>query len=157
MATASRGSSTSTPTATCRPTRARRAPPAAPASTIPSCSAASASWPGAAMPTIRPLASDDRPLVDAALRSDGTFRDDEVVVAMELIDASLAGDPSYLVRAAEGDGRVAGYICFGQTPMTAGTWDLYWVVTHAQARGRGVAGTLIEAMEAEIRARGATA
>jgi len=109
------------------------------------------------MPTIRPLASDDRPLVDAALRSDGTFRDDEVVVAMELIDASLAGDPSYLVRVAEVDGRVAGYICFGQTPMTAGTWDLYWVVTHAQARGRGVAGTLIEAMEAEIRARGATA
>lgn len=109
------------------------------------------------MPTIRPLAPEDRPLLEAALRSDGTFRDDEVDVALELIDASLGGDPSYLVQVAEIDGQVAGYICFGPTPMTAGTWDLYWVVTHAQARGRGIAGALIEAMEAEIRPRGATA
>jgi ribosomal protein S18 acetylase RimI-like enzyme len=105
----------------------------------------------------RPLAPHDRPHLEAALRSDGTFRDDEVAVALELIDASLAGDPSYRVRVAVADDRVVGYICFGATPMTDGTWDLYWIVTHAEARGRGVAGALIGAMETEIRPLGATA
>jgi ribosomal protein S18 acetylase RimI-like enzyme len=38
--------------------------------------------------------------------------------------------------------------------MTVCTYDLYWIVTHAQARGQGVARALIEAMEAELRSRG---
>ena len=29
------------------------------------------------------------------------------------------------------------YACFGQTPMTDATFDLYWLVTSAAARGRG--------------------
>ncbi len=40
--------------------------------------------------------------------------------------------------------------------MTASTYDLYWIVAHAEARGRGVAGALIETMEEELRQRGAT-
>jgi putative acetyltransferase len=38
--------------------------------------------------------------------------------------------------------------------MTASTYDLYWIVTHAECRGQGVAGTLIHAMEQDLRARG---
>lgn len=56
---------------------------------------------------------------------------------------------------ADCDGRLAGYICYGPTPMTAGTWDLYWIVTHAEMRGRGVARALVEQMESEVRALGA--
>jgi ribosomal protein S18 acetylase RimI-like enzyme len=50
---------------------------------------------------------------------------------------------------------VIGYACFGPTPMTDGTWDLYWIVTAPEARGRGVAGALLASMEAEIGALGA--
>ena len=39
--------------------------------------------------------------------------------------------------------------------MTEGTWDLYWIVTHPEARGRGVARTLVERMESELRGIGA--
>jgi len=114
------------------------------------------------MPTVRKLEPTDRASLEAALRSDGTFRDDEVAVALELIDEALAGSTDYLVRVAELDAgsdaaRVAGYICFGPTPMTAATYDLYWIVVHADARGRGVAGALIETMERELAARSATA
>ena len=47
-----------------------------------------------------------------------------------------------------------GYVCFGPTPMTRATWDLYWVVVDASARGRGVARALIAAMETDLAARG---
>ena len=109
-------------------------------------------------PTIRGLEPGDRQHLEAALRSDGTFRDDEVAVALELIDEAIKGSDDYWIRVATLDDEVAvaGYICYGPTPMTASTYDLYWVVTHVAARGRGVAGSLIEAMETDLRARSAT-
>jgi ribosomal protein S18 acetylase RimI-like enzyme len=103
-------------------------------------------------PTIRPLTHADRPALVAALESDDTFTGDEVAVALELIDSSLdSAERDYSVRVADlPHFPVAGYICFGRTPMTEATWDLYWVVTHAGARGHGVAGALIQAMEREL-------
>jgi ribosomal protein S18 acetylase RimI-like enzyme len=106
--------------------------------------------------------SDDRYRLESALRSDATFREDEVSVALELVDSALeprdAREHDYTVLIADlEDFPVAGYICFGQTPMTDATWDLYWVVTHAQARGRGIAGALIRAMERDVLRRGAKA
>lgn len=107
---------------------------------------------------VRPPRSADRARLVEALRSDATFTDEEVAVALELIDAALEEpDGDYLVRVAElPDVPVAGYVCFGHTPMTQSTFDLYWIVTHARARGRGVASGLIRAMEDEVRARGGT-
>jgi ribosomal protein S18 acetylase RimI-like enzyme len=104
-------------------------------------------------PSIRALRPSDRPRLIAALESDSTFSEVEVDVALELVDNALEhGERDYVVRVADlADFWVAGYICFGRTPMTDTTWDLYWVVTHAGARGRGVARALIEAMESELR------
>ncbi len=111
-------------------------------------------------PSIRPVTAADRAPLEEVLRSDTTFNPDEVAVAVELIEAAIEGSPDYWIRVAQLDGewtdRVAGYICYGPTPMTASTYDLYWVVTHAEARGRGVAGALIVDMEADLRARGGT-
>lgn len=101
--------------------------------------------------TVRPAAVTDRGALEAVIRSDATFRDDEVAVALELVDGGLAGSSDYLLRVAELDGAVVGYLCYGPTPMTARTFDLYWIVVAAAARGRGVAGTLVRAMEDELR------
>ena len=57
----------------------------------------------------------------------------------------------YWVRTAEQDGELLGYICFGPTPMTEGTYDLYWIASDPRARGQGVGSALIGAMEAELR------
>jgi ribosomal protein S18 acetylase RimI-like enzyme len=107
----------------------------------------------------RTASSADRAGLEAALRSDDAFTGDEIAVALELIDHALAhGEVDYAVRVAALPGLpVAGYVCFGPTPMTAGTYDLYWVVCHREARGRGVASALIGAMERELRGRGGTA
>lgn len=103
---------------------------------------------------VRRLAAADRTAVADVIASDETFKPDEIAVALELVDASIAGSSDYEVRVADDGERVCGYICFGRTPMTERTYDLYWVCVHARARGRGIARVLVEAMEAELRARG---
>jgi ribosomal protein S18 acetylase RimI-like enzyme len=102
---------------------------------------------------LRKVIDGDRAGLEAALRSDGTFRDDEIDIALELIDESIGGDPDYRIVVSLGEGAtVQGYICFGLTPMTRATYDLYWIVVGADARGKGVARALVDAMETEIRA-----
>ena len=108
--------------------------------------------------TIRKLAPADRGPLEAVLRSDDSFRPDEIDVALELIDDALEkADSDYWVRVATIDDVVAGYICFGPTPMTQSTYDLYWIVTHSEFRGHGLASSLIKAMEAELGELGGTA
>jgi ribosomal protein S18 acetylase RimI-like enzyme len=105
-------------------------------------------------PHVRPLQPADRAALAELIAGDGLFTAAEVSVALELVDAALADD-EYFVLVAEESGRVVGYICYGDTPMTAGTWDLFWLVTHRDARGRGVARALVTRMERDLRQRGA--
>jgi ribosomal protein S18 acetylase RimI-like enzyme len=107
-------------------------------------------------PHVRPLQLRDRAPLHQLLTKDGLFTREEVSVALELIDGALA-EPGgeYRVLCADLDGKLAGYICYGPTPMTEGTWDLYWIVTHPDARGNGVARTLVGRVEHELRALGA--
>jgi ribosomal protein S18 acetylase RimI-like enzyme len=85
---------------------------------------------------------------------DGLFTAEEVSVALELIDDAARDREGYRALVAEEAGRVVGYVCYGLTPMTDATWDLYWLVVHPAERGRGVARALVAAMEAELRALG---
>ena len=109
---------------------------------------------------IRRLAPPDRDEIADLVRTSGTFNDSEVAVAMELVDQALVQpDGDYRVIVCEdlalvAAGAIAGYLCFGPTPMTDGTFDLYWIATRSEFRGRGVGTRLILAMEAEVRARG---
>jgi ribosomal protein S18 acetylase RimI-like enzyme len=91
------------------------------------------------------------------LKNTPEFKPFEAAVAEELIDAYL-GDPAeseYIIQIAEDDGELAGYICYGETPCTVGTWDIYWVAVARGKRGRGIGKALSEAAEAGIKkARG---
>lgn len=51
------------------------------------------------------------------------------------------------------DGQLLGYVCYGPTPMTQGTYDLYWIASAPEARGQGVGAKLLAAMEADLRAQ----
>ena len=74
--------------------------------------------------------------------------------ALELIDLALKpGNPDYQVLVAARDGRAVGYVCYGPTPMTDGTFDLYWIASSPEVRGQGVGAALVSAMEGELRRR----
>jgi ribosomal protein S18 acetylase RimI-like enzyme len=106
----------------------------------------------------RGLEPSDRPAIAALLDSLEAFTDDERAVALELVDHRLAHPASedYLfllgvVTPDEGGPeRLAGYLCYGRTPMTRSTYDLYWIGTSPDFARSGVARGLIARMESEI-------
>ncbi|MBS7646206.1 GNAT family N-acetyltransferase [Candidatus Bathyarchaeota archaeon] len=55
---------------------------------------------------------------------------------------------------AECDGRVAGYLCFGPTPLTDGVFDIYWIAVDPEFQGRGIGRRLISHIEEYARRRG---
>jgi ribosomal protein S18 acetylase RimI-like enzyme len=100
---------------------------------------------------IRRLAPPDRDAIQDLLVKGGTFTEDEITVAMELVDASVAGSRDYRVLVCEDTrGRLAGYVCYGPTPMTDGTFDLYWIASSPRSRGKGVGTMLVRTMEGEL-------
>jgi ribosomal protein S18 acetylase RimI-like enzyme len=99
---------------------------------------------------LRPLSRADRPRLEEITRAVGRFRDDEVLVALEVFDASIAGDPSYSMLAAEVDDRLVGWICWGTTPCTVGTYDLYWMAVDPAVQGAGLGTALLEEMERRL-------
>lgn len=52
------------------------------------------------------------------------------------------------------DARPVGYVCFGRTPMTESTYDLYWLVISPTDRGRGLGHALVARFEDHLRANG---
>jgi ribosomal protein S18 acetylase RimI-like enzyme len=103
---------------------------------------------------IRRLAPPDRDAILDLITTLGTFNGDEISVAMELVDAALAGSRDYRVLVCDDGGVLAGYVCYGPTPMTDGTFDLYWIASSARQRGRGVGTMLVRTMEAELLGEG---
>ncbi len=75
-----------------------------------------------------------------------------MAVAEELIDSYL-DDPSgsgYNILVAEVGSTVVGYICYGPTPLTEGTWDIYWLAVSQQKRGQGIGTALMKSAEEEM-------
>jgi len=106
---------------------------------------------------MRELRRKDRPVLKALLEGAGVFRPEEIEVAMELIDHALAkpAQTDYAFLVAEGDDdKVAGYACWGATPCTLGTFDLYWIAADPACHGKGAGHALLLRAEEEMRRRG---
>jgi ribosomal protein S18 acetylase RimI-like enzyme len=99
------------------------------------------------LPSLRNLTAADRGRIEGISRAVGIFREDEIAVALEVFDGSVGGSPDYLSLGAEHDGRLAGWICWGPTPCTLGTYDLYWMAVDPALQGAGIGTALLHAME----------
>ena len=87
------------------------------------------------------------------LRHTPEFKPSEVAVAEEVIDGCLK-DPAnsgYYTLVAEDGSGILGYISYGPTPLTEGTWDLYWEAVAQASRGQGIGSALMRAAEEETR------
>jgi ribosomal protein S18 acetylase RimI-like enzyme len=95
----------------------------------------------------------DKPTIMQILQATPEFTIGEVVVAEELVDCYL-DDPlssGYLTFVAEVNSRVVGYICIGPTPLTEGTWDIYWIAVSREEQIRGTGTALLAFAEDKIR------
>jgi D-alanine-D-alanine ligase len=103
------------------------------------------------------MVAGDKPALMRILKSAPEFKPLEVAVAEEVIDSYLAGaeKSGYHVLIAEDDSKVSGYICYGETPCTVGTWDIYWVAVAREKRRQGIGKVLTRVAESAIKkARG---
>ncbi|MDD5126962.1 MAG: GNAT family N-acetyltransferase [Dehalococcoidales bacterium] len=101
---------------------------------------------------IRPMTHPDKAAIIRILKELPEFLPFEVIIAEEVIDAYLQ-DPSgsgYCIEVAEIDGTVVGYINYGPTPVTQGTWDIYWMAVAADRQGQGIGKALIRSAERHI-------
>ncbi len=105
---------------------------------------------------IRRVSAADRPRIHAILVATGVFTPEEVECADELVaEAALQPEKGdYLVHVLEADGEVAGYVCYGATPLTEGTFDLYWIAVDPARHGEGHGQRLIAFVEDQLRASG---
>jgi ribosomal protein S18 acetylase RimI-like enzyme len=98
--------------------------------------------------TIRPLQASDRAAVAGMLVDCAAFSEEEVRVALEMVDCG-----GYVLFAVEMDGAVCGYACIDHTPLTVSTWHLYWICVHPRAQRRGVGAALQRHIEDFIRSQ----
>lgn len=99
---------------------------------------------------------EDLETVREILVSTAFFYDIEIPVAVELVQERLdSGDASdYYFRFAEHEGRTISFTCFGPIAGAEGAFDLYWIVTHNDYRGKGVGKLLLEKTHDAVRAMG---
>ncbi len=108
------------------------------------------------MITIRPIAAEDRAQLLRLVERQDNFNSQEVAVAIEVIDDTLnpaKNDYSILVAVSQGQG-VAGFICYGEIPMTDRRFDLYWIAVDPDLGRQGVGRRLLARMEAELGSQG---
>jgi GNAT superfamily N-acetyltransferase len=88
----------------------------------------------------------------------GFFSPAEVVVAVELLEERLTLGPScgYEFLFAESGDEVLAYTCFGPVPLTASSWDLYWIAVRRDLQGMGLGRVVLGASESRVRAAGGT-
>jgi ribosomal protein S18 acetylase RimI-like enzyme len=106
--------------------------------------------------TIRRTEPRDRDRILKFMVETGFFRDDEMLIAQEVLDEALAKGPAdhYQSYVADEGGEAVGWVCFGPTPCTLGTFDIYWIAVAPDRQGKGVGADLTRFSEAEIAKRG---
>ena len=105
---------------------------------------------------IRPLVRNDREPIRRLLVETGVFTQEEVAIALELIDIVLdkSDQKDYIINTYVNENSVAGYYCIGPTPATEATFDLYWIATKPSVHGKGIGTRLNEHALNLIRSKG---
>jgi len=109
------------------------------------------------MMKVRSLIEKDRARLLSMLIRTRAFTSAEIDVAMELIDSVLK-DPTqkdYQIYCLVDDqDQVIGYICYGSTPMTEGTFDLYWIAVDPDFQEKGAGSKLLMFLEEVVKGSG---
>ena len=86
------------------------------------------------------------------VKSTKFFNHEEEIMAVELVEDRLNNGESsgYFFIFAEIEGRTVAYSCYGPIDGTESSFDLYWIVTHDDFRGKGIGKKLLAETEKAI-------
>jgi len=106
---------------------------------------------------IRKLEYKDRAIIEEILKATKVFNNEEILVALELIDIYLNDknqkDYNFFCYTNETDDTI-GYVCYGKTPMTEATFDLYWIAVNPLYHNKGIGKSLLVYTENIIKSMG---
>ena len=96
---------------------------------------------------------EDAEAVRALVSATEMFTSEEVDIAVELVTERLAKGPAsgYEFVLADTQEGLAGYACYGPTPATVGTIDLYWIVVSPELQSQGLGRAILERTEIAAR------
>ncbi len=103
--------------------------------------------------TIRPGRIEDEAVVLRFIERTGFFRPIELDIAREVFTDAAYNRPgcTYQSYVAQLEGRPVGWICFGVTPCTLGTFDMYWIAVDPDRQREGIGRQLSSFAEEEIK------
>ncbi len=91
----------------------------------------------------------------------GVFTPEELRVVQEMVQAFFNPEPrddhTFVIYRNGDPNSIAGFACFGPTPLAQGIWDLYWICVDRPHQTNGIGGILLENIENQVRARGGRA
>jgi ribosomal protein S18 acetylase RimI-like enzyme len=103
--------------------------------------------------TVEESLPEDRDAVAEISRRADVFNPEEEATVLELFDAYIqTSDSGYVFLSARAGDDLAGFACWGSTPLTEGTYDLYWICAERDRREQGVGRKLFQAVEDSVRA-----
>ena len=131
--------------------------------------------PSKAAPAVRPrifvgdMTAKYRTEVRDILTATKVFREEEIDVAIELFDEvygspiAVGKNPNYapvssdyfFLGAFTPEEKLAGFACYGPTPGTDRTYDLYWIAVHPSAQGTGSGTILLNEVERRLKGQNA--
>jgi ribosomal protein S18 acetylase RimI-like enzyme len=102
---------------------------------------------------IRPMSAADKPILLRILNNTPEFKPYEVTIAEDVIDDYLddGKESGYIIQVAEDNDEVVGYVCYGETPCTVGTWNIYWIAINGVNRRKGIGKALSDFAETAIK------
>jgi len=90
--------------------------------------------------------------VRRVLESAGNFYPCEIDIAIELLDDYRQNGKAspYQFIFADCGKEFAGFICYGEIPLTEGRYDIYWIAVRKDIQNRGTGKALLAAAEKKI-------
>lgn len=94
----------------------------------------------------------DKEAVKEIVSSTNFFKPYEIPVAVELVEEALikGNESGYEFIFVELHGEPIAYACFGKTPCTKSSFDLYWIATLNSYRGLGIGKLVLQKTEKKI-------
>jgi len=108
------------------------------------------------MIVIRPAQPEDAESILRLAGAEPLFSREEAETVAELLEAYRDQEDhgGYFFLSAMENEKLLGFACYGPTPLTQGTFDLYWIAVDSAAKGQGVGRALMARVEDEVRALG---